>query len=73
MDNFNNGNNMHVGLYFLIPIIKKYYIFLHSVTKTDDLMIQQESEAKDKSIIRNENQLASIMNGGIGRLGWCIG
>lgn len=50
-----------IGLYFLIPIIKNY-IFLHSVTKTDDLMIQQESEAKDKSIIRNENQLASIMN-----------
>ena len=50
------------GLYFLIPIIKNY-IFLHSVTKTDDLMIQQESLAKDKSIIRNENQLANIMNG----------
>ena len=51
-----------VGLYFLIPIIKNY-IFLHSVTKTDDLMIQQESLAKDKSIIRNENQLENIMNG----------
>lgn len=51
-----------VGLYFLIPIIKNY-IFLHSVTKTDDLMIQQESLAKDKSIIRNENQLANIMDG----------
>jgi hypothetical protein len=50
------------GLYFLIPIIKNY-IFLHSVTKTDDLMIQQESLAKDKSIIRNENQLANIMDG----------
>jgi len=51
-----------VGLYFLIPIIKNY-IFIHSVTKTDDLMIQQESEAHDKSIIRNENQLSKIMDG----------
>lgn len=51
-----------VGLYFLIPIIKNY-IFLHSVTKTDDLMIQQESEAHDKSIIRNENKLSNLMDG----------
>ena len=51
-----------VGLYFLIPIIKNY-IFLHSVTKTDDLMIQQESEAHDKSIIRNENQMSGLMDG----------
>ena len=53
---------LFVGLYFLIPIIKNY-IFLHSVTKKDDLMIQQESEAHDKSIIRNENTLSSIMDG----------
>ncbi len=51
-----------VGLYFLIPIIKNY-LFLHSVTKTDDLMIQQESEAHDKSIIRNENQMSRLMDG----------
>ena len=51
-----------VGLYFLIPIIKNY-IFLHSVTKTDDLMIQQESGAHDKSIIRNENQMSRLMDG----------
>lgn len=51
-----------VGLYFLIPIIKNY-LFLHSVTKTDDLMIQQESEAQDKSIIRNENQMSRLMDG----------
>jgi hypothetical protein len=53
---------LFVGLYFLIPIIKNY-IFIHSVTKKDDLMIQQESEAHDKSIIRNENTLSSIMDG----------
>ena len=31
-----------IGLYFIIPLIKKY-IFIHSVTKKDDLMLHQES------------------------------
>jgi hypothetical protein len=63
------NNNFFKLLYhviFIIPCTVLYftnYIFIHSVTKTDDLMIQQESEAHDKSIIRNENQLSKIMDG----------
>ena len=51
-----------IGLYFIIPLIKKY-IFIHSVTKKDDLMLHQESLGNDESIIVNENQLSKLKNG----------
>lgn len=50
-----------IGGYFGLPELKKM-LFLNSVTKHDDLFMQQESEANDKSIIMNENKLWEIMN-----------
>jgi|MDTF01.1.fsa_nt_gb Holliday junction resolvase RusA-like endonuclease len=51
-----------VGMYFFIPWFNNYW-FIHSVTKKDELMLQQESLGNDKSIIANENELSTLMNG----------
>ena len=50
-----------IGGYFLIPVLKKW-LFTNSVSKSDDLFLQQESLAHDRSIIANEQKLSSMMN-----------
>jgi len=51
-----------ITLYFILPLVPRF-LYTHSVTKHDDLLESQNSEAADKAMIAKDKELEGLVEG----------